>query len=142
MPSFIVDPPGQNHSLVGFHDGWLGGLRVTRKKALTIWCSTPDAAEFTLVFPNTVILRCSSFTGGNVINVIHVYGSAACPRHLYANASYLDAPEFSRALETRFESFKNTDAKLLELSTSDGCSILAVFDALLTSIQIIPTGGL
>src|SRR5437667_3767348 len=136
MPSLLSDQPGL-HNIVGFHDGYLSGFRASRRGDVNIWCWTRAEDEYLITIPGPGMLRVSSFTGANIINVINIYDAPHCPRRLYAEISGLGEEQFKPVLDSRFQQFKTNNGKLVEIATSDGCLFLATFEGAVNSIQII-----
>ena len=57
-------------------------------------------------------------------------------RELYAAVTYLDSDKYVAVLDARFNEFLTTENHLLEIATSDGCSLLCVFSGPISAIDI------
>jgi hypothetical protein len=123
--------------LVGFHDGYLSGVKSAPRGSLSLWLRTPALKEYLVTIPKVSQLWVSSFTGSNVINAILFYESAQAPRDLLANLWRLDASSRNSLLDSRYGAFVASGKTLLEIATSDGCSVIADFDDRSDTVQII-----
>jgi hypothetical protein len=122
--------------LVGFHDGHLKGQRINSDGSLLLWCSDIRSSKYSILVPKIEWLRIDGFTGANIINAILLYEARHCPIDLFTQVRFLDLDVYKSVLQTKFEEFKSTTMIFLEIATSDGCSVLAIFKGPVNTIQI------
>jgi hypothetical protein len=116
-------------AITGFHDGHLSGVRGTRDGAVLIWCANVTGDAYVLRVPDVCFLKVWGFTGGNIICDINIYDSTACPLPLFARVSSLEGDYWRKLLPDRLNEFVTAGGFLLEITTSDGCELLALSNA-------------
>jgi len=138
-PPRIVDGMRKDTlAIVGFHDGYLRGVRSTSDGILTFWVTTLDERQFTISITNTINLWVNGFCGANIVHEICIYDAHSCPLRLFASALRLEDLQFKEILNQRFAEFQHRKQYLLEMSMSDECSVLAIHERSAESILIEP----
>ncbi len=91
--------------LVGFHDGYFRGVRYTPEASALLWFAAPDGTEYRVRLDDMAALFVDSLPG-----------------RTSSTRSF-----FMRLVSLRWRYLrvcKQTQGSLLELATSDGCSVL------------------
>ena len=122
--------------LVGFHDGYLNGVKSAPNGDVTLWLSTTEGIEYLVVIPTVQRLWLSSFTGSNVINAILLYTPQRAPPGLLGTLWGIDPSTERTLFDRRLGAFAANKRMLLEIATSDGCSFIAEFEGDSGALQI------
>lgn len=110
------------------HDGYLNGLVVRAENTLVLHCKTADGKTCTVTIPGLVRLRANNFNEGNIIFELNFFQGGQCPDNLVRELKGYDETRDAEALIADMKNIGECNWTLLELTSSYGCDLLALFD--------------
>ena len=119
-----------------FHDGYLKGIMLEANDQLSLHCEDIDGNRGHLLIPNLVSLRSDNFRQGNIIFEFRVYSGEQIPRRLIAKVEYFVEP-VEDSINKRVSEIAQNGWSLLELGSSYGCELLALFDGKPEDVKFI-----
>ena len=113
------------------HDGLLRGISVSKDKQADLMVCDINAKEYLISLRNVKRLRAKDFCEGNILFDLTFFGLKNCPQNLLEQLYDLNikAPD-----STFIDRLKNTEElsgyRVLDVSSSYGCSLIALFGEL------------
>jgi hypothetical protein len=122
------------HMPIDLHDGYLHGIVVYGEKMLVLFCTTVNGKDCTVTIPGLVRLRANNFNEGNIIFELNFHRGSACPSDLVGKLRGYDLKDAER-LSADLRNIGERNWTLLELTSSYGCDLLALFDGAPEAVQ-------
>lgn len=113
---------------IDLHDGYLNGIVVRAENTLVLHCKTADGKTGTLTIPGLVRLRADNFNEGNIIFELSFHRGRECPEDLVKKLKGYDEIRDAETLSRDMKNIEERNWTLLELTSSYGCDLLALFD--------------
>ncbi|MBA3353104.1 MAG: hypothetical protein H0U23_11925 [Blastocatellia bacterium] len=113
---------------VDLHDGYLNGLLIEAETTLILHCKTEDGRACTFTMPGMVRLRANNFREGNIIFELNIYQGPECPIELVKQLKEYEEARTDEMLSKDMEIIVQGNWTLVELTSSYGCDLLALFD--------------
>lgn len=108
------------------HDGELEGV-VVQQADVKLYLKPLDQEAVTLVLPNLIALKADDFRQGNIVFEGIIYQGQASPREVLAYAYDYELPEEEVHLQAAMERVRSEKLYSIELTSSYGCELCAVF---------------
>jgi len=115
--------------MINFHDGYLDGLRVLPEKSLILFCRQVDGKKSIITVPRIESLWASQFKEGNIIDSINFYRGNGCPEKLIRRVQGYTCQSPVEYFEKDMAEIIKNNWSLMELTTSYGCELLALFSS-------------
>lgn len=113
---------------INLHDGYLNGIVVRAEETLVLYCKTADGKTCTVTIPGLMRLRADNFNEGNIIFELNFYQGLDCPKDLVKKLKGYDGIRDAETFSGDMNSIEEHNWTLLELTSSYGCDLLALFD--------------
>lgn len=113
---------------IDLHDGYLNGIVVRSENTLVLYCKTADGKSCNVTIPGLVRLRANNFNEGNIIFELNFHRGSGCPEDLIKKLRGYDDITNAETLSADMRNVEERNWTLLELTSSYGCDLLALFD--------------
>ena len=115
--------------LSGVHDGYLKGVMLCEPEELHLTFTNLGGEKYRLVVPCLDRLKADNFLQGNIVLDVGFYEAQSCPDYILRQAYGYDEEAAGKYLPVHLQKMNGQPWTVLEISSSYGCELVAVFNA-------------